>query len=91
MPLFHFHLVASGEREHVGTLDLPSRGNALPAGIRLTMSILADLASADGAGDGLVIQATDNVGAVVYTFDVSQEPESDAQANSYLHLKDARF
>ncbi len=85
MPMFHFHLVEGDEREHIGSLDLPCRGEAMPAGLRLTMQVLADLAMAGGYDEGLTLQATDDVGAVVYNFDVAHGSGGDDGSVGYRH------
>lgn len=85
MPLFHFHLVTDGEREHVGSVELPSRGEAVPVGLQLVTKILANSARMAGGDESLTILATDDAGTMVYSFNVSRRLRGDDRPNSYLH------
>lgn len=84
MPRFHFHLVTEHDREHVGSIDLPNRGEALPVGLQLTLKLLANSVRMHVGGDGLSIQATDDAGAVVYNFDVAPRT-GDRVPSGYVH------
>lgn len=85
MPLFHFHLVTDDDREHIGSMDLPSRGEALPSGLKLTTQLLAGAGRGKAGGQSWTVQATDDAGALVYNFEVSRRCKDDGEPSGYVH------
>lgn len=84
MPRFHFHLVIDGDRNHIGSMDLPNKDAVLPTGLKITVRLLANVAREDAEGRAWVVQATDEMGAIVYNFDASGRV-ADRGPSGYVH------
>lgn len=72
MPKFHIHLVTDDDREHIGSMDLPNRDAAIPADLKSTVRLLANVAREEAVDQAWIVQATDEAGAIVYSFDTSR-------------------
>ena len=84
MPKFHFYLVSKDAQKHLGSVDLPSQDDVISAGLKRTVEILANVVRRRPSEDGLVVQATNEAGAPVYTFEVSRSREG-VRPFSYPH------
>lgn len=85
MPKFHFYLVSEGDRDHIGSIDLPSRADLIPAGLRLTTKILATIIGRHPEQGGPTVQSVDEAGNVIYNFDVSPKAKDEDEPCSFLH------
>ena len=83
MPKSHFHLVTDDNREHIGSVDLPSRNDVIPAGLKVTTEILTAIVRQHPDKEGWRVQSVDEAGAV-YNFTVSTRPEGDDRPSGYL-------
>jgi hypothetical protein len=84
MPLFHFHLVTRSDRERIGSLNLPDEDAIVPAGLELATQILAGASCRKAKDKGWTIQATNHVGALVYSFEISRQA-GDRVSSGYVH------
>ncbi|WP_237477094.1 hypothetical protein [Lichenibacterium dinghuense] len=85
MPKFHFYLVSANGREHVGSIELPSQNDLIPAGLRITTKILATIVGRHSEQGGLMVQSVDEAGSVVYNFDVSRGARDSDSPRGNLH------
>ncbi len=84
MPVYHFALETEAGLVDIGSLDLPSRRAALPAGLKLTMEILAKMAEIKSGGAGYTVRVTDDAGMPVLNFRVPS-PDEEEKPVGLLH------
>ena len=84
MPVYHFALETEAGLVDIGSLDLPSRRAELPAGLKLTMEILAKMAETKSDGAGYTVQVTDDTGMTVLHFRVPA-PDEEEKPVGLLH------
>ena len=86
LPQFHFYLIAEDKRGYIGSSDLPSRDDVLPAGLKLATEVLAVIAQERRAlEEGTAIEITDDAGTVIYTLKLLRRPKDQSRPNGYLH------
>ena len=85
MPQFHVYLVEDDGREHIGSIDLPSEAEVIPAGLKLTTKFLAAITRQYSDDNGLLIQATDHAGKVLYKFKAWPSIKDGTSISGYLH------
>ena len=78
MPVYHFALETKAGLVDIGSLDLPSPKDGLPAGLKLTMETLASVAQQKSGGAGYSMRVMNDAGTPVLKFRVPAPGETPA-------------
>lgn len=70
MPRFHFTLASDAGSTDIGSIELPHPRAALPAGLKLTMDVLAKAAAQHGTEGEWSVEVSDAAGAALLRFKV---------------------